>query len=131
MAPLDTIVDAVTGRIHDAIWSPWGAVALLGVAALLLYYSLRGQLSTVVSAAAWAVLVLTIVAGVAQYPVPGQLVLRRLDHLDHRHHPSPYRRHQRRRRSGQRPRPRRPDRRPRPVRRVAARRARLLRLGRR
>ncbi len=68
MAPLDGIVDAVTGRIHDAIWSPWGAVALLGVAALLLYYSLRGHLAAVLSAAAWAVLVLAVVAGVAQYP---------------------------------------------------------------
>lgn len=68
MAPLDRVVDRVTQEIHDSIWSPWGAVALAIVVALLLVYSMRGQLSTAASAAAWAVLVLAVLAGVAQYP---------------------------------------------------------------
>lgn len=68
MAPLDGVVDRVTREIHDSIWSPWGAVALAVVVALLLVYSMRGQLSTAASAAAWAVLVLAVLAGVTQYP---------------------------------------------------------------
>ena len=68
MAPLDDVVAAVTQRLHDAIWSPWGGAALLGVGALLLFYSLHGRLSAVTSAAAWALLVLAAVAGIGQYP---------------------------------------------------------------
>lgn len=68
MKPLDGVVDRVTREIHNSIWSPWGAVALIGVAALLLVYSMRGQLSTAVSAGAWSVLVLAVLAGVVQYP---------------------------------------------------------------
>ncbi|QGN58852.1 hypothetical protein [Nostocoides sp. HKS02] len=68
MAPLDDVVAAVTQRLHDSIWSPWGGAALLGVGALLLFYSLHGRLSAVTSAAAWALLVLTVVAGIGQYP---------------------------------------------------------------
>jgi hypothetical protein len=56
MKPLDDVVATVTHRLHDAIWSPWGALALLGVAALLLVYSLHGRLSAIVSASAWALL---------------------------------------------------------------------------
>jgi hypothetical protein len=68
MAPLDDVVAAVTGRLHDSIWNPWGGAALLGVGALLLFYSLHGRLSSVTSAAAWALLVLAVVAGIGQYP---------------------------------------------------------------
>ena len=68
MAPLDDVVTAVTQRLHDSIWSPWGATALLGVGALLLFYSMHGRLSSVTAAAAWALLVLAVVAGVGQYP---------------------------------------------------------------
>jgi hypothetical protein len=68
MAPLDDVVTAVSARIKDAIWSPWGGVALLGVVVLLLWYSAAGRLSCVTKAAAWAVLVLGVMSGVAQYP---------------------------------------------------------------
>ncbi len=68
MAPLDDVVTAVTQRLHDSIWSPWGAAALVGVGALLLFYSVHGRLSAVTSAAAWALLVLAAVAGIGQYP---------------------------------------------------------------
>jgi len=68
MAPLDDVVGAVSTRIKDAIWSPWGGVALLGVVVLLLWYSSSGRLSSVTKAAAWAVLVLGVMSGVAQYP---------------------------------------------------------------
>jgi hypothetical protein len=68
MAPLDRVVTAVTTRLHDAIWSPWGAVALLAVAALLLYHAMRGQLSAVVAGAGWALLVLAVLAAVTAYP---------------------------------------------------------------
>jgi hypothetical protein len=68
MAPLDDVVAAVTQRLHDSIWSPWGATALVGVGALLLFYSMSGRLSSVTSAAAWALLVLAVVAGIGQYP---------------------------------------------------------------
>lgn len=68
MGPLDDVVTAVTQRLHDSIWSPWGATALVGVGALLLFYSLNGRLSSVTSAAAWALLVLAVVAGIGQYP---------------------------------------------------------------
>jgi hypothetical protein len=68
MAPLDDVVTSVTQRLHDSIWSPWGGAALLGVGALLLFYSIHGRLSAVTSAAAWALLVLAIVAGIGQYP---------------------------------------------------------------
>jgi hypothetical protein len=68
MAPLDDVTTGVTQRLHDSIWSPWGATALLGVGALLLFYSLHGRLSAVTSAAAWALLVLAVVAGIGQYP---------------------------------------------------------------
>ena len=68
MAPLDDVVAAVTQRLHDSIWSPWGTAALVGVGALLLFYSMSGRLSSVTSAAAWALLVLAVVAGIGQYP---------------------------------------------------------------
>jgi hypothetical protein len=68
MAPLDDVVTAVTQRLHDSIWSPWGMTALIGVGALLLFYSLHGRLSAVTGAAAWALLVLAVVAGIGQYP---------------------------------------------------------------
>lgn len=68
MAPLDDVVATVTQRLHDSIWNPWGGAALVGVAALLLVYSASGRLSSVTSAAAWAMLVLAVVAGLAQYP---------------------------------------------------------------
>lgn len=68
MAPLDDVVTAVTQRLHDSIWSPWGGAALLGVGALLLLYSASGRLSSVTSGAAWALLVLAALAGIAQYP---------------------------------------------------------------
>ena len=68
MAPLDSVVANVSDRIKAAIWGPWGGVALLGVVALLLWYSNSGQLSTVTRAAAWALLVLTVLSGVTQYP---------------------------------------------------------------
>lgn len=68
MGPLDSVVDVVTARLHDAVWTPWGGAALLGVAAILLVYALRGSLSSVTSAAVWAVLVLTVLAAVSQYP---------------------------------------------------------------
>jgi hypothetical protein len=68
MAPLDDVVAAVSTRIKDAIWSPWGGVALLGVVVLLLWYSSSGRLSAVTKGAAWAVLVLAVMSGVAQYP---------------------------------------------------------------
>ena len=35
MAPLGDVVTAVSTRIKDAIWSPWGGAALLGVVVLL------------------------------------------------------------------------------------------------
>ena len=68
MAPLDDVVGTVTSRVHDAIWSPWGGAALLGVVVLLLFYSAQGRLSDVTRAAAWAILVITVMAGLAQYP---------------------------------------------------------------
>lgn len=68
MAPLDDVVATVTQRLNDSIWNPWGGAALLGVAALLLFYSTSGRLSAVTSAAAWAMLVLAVVAGIGQYP---------------------------------------------------------------
>jgi len=68
MAPLDSVVSTVSDRIKSAIWGPWGGVALLGVVVLLLWYSSSGRLSSVTRAAAWAILVLTVLAGVTQYP---------------------------------------------------------------
>ncbi|WP_347354620.1 hypothetical protein [Intrasporangium sp.] len=68
MAPLDQVVATVTHRLREAIWSPWGALALLGVAVLLLGYSLHGRLSAIVSATAWALLVLAVLSGISAYP---------------------------------------------------------------
>jgi hypothetical protein len=68
MAPLDDVVTAVSSRIKDAIWGPWGGAALLGVVVLLLWYSSAGRLSAVTKAAVWALLVLGVMSGVAQYP---------------------------------------------------------------
>lgn len=68
MAPLDDVVAQVTTRLNEAIWSPWGMVSILGVVVMLLFYSLHGRLSSVVSGAAWALLVLAILSGVSAYP---------------------------------------------------------------
>lgn len=68
MGPLDSVVESVTTRLHESIWSPWGAVAVLGVAALLLYQAMRGLFPSVVAGAAWAALVLAVVAAITQYP---------------------------------------------------------------
>lgn len=68
MGPLDRVVDRVSERMNEAIWTPWGGVALLGVVGLLLVYSTRGQLSSVVSGGLWAMLVLAVVSGLAAYP---------------------------------------------------------------
>jgi len=69
MAPLDSVVATVSDRVKQAVWGPWGGVALLGVVALLLWYSSSGRLSTVTRAAAWALLVLAVLSGVTQYPM--------------------------------------------------------------
>ncbi|GAA4117676.1 hypothetical protein GCM10022415_15810 [Knoellia locipacati] len=68
MGPLDRVVDRVSERMNEAIWTPWGGVALLGVVGLLLVYSTRGQLSSVVSGGLWAMLVLAVLSGLAAYP---------------------------------------------------------------
>ena len=68
MRPLDQVVATVTARLHEAIWSPWGAVAVLGVAALLLFQAMRGHFPAVVAGAGWAALVLAVVAAITQYP---------------------------------------------------------------
>ncbi len=68
MGPLDDVVETVTTRLHESIWSPWGAVAVLGVAALLLFQAMRGHFPAVVAGAAWAALVLAVVAAITQYP---------------------------------------------------------------
>ncbi|WP_323101188.1 hypothetical protein [Intrasporangium sp. YIM S08009] len=68
MKPLDNVVATVTTRLHDAIWSPWGIVSFLGVAVLLLFYSLSGRLSSVMSGAVWAIFVLAVLSGISQYP---------------------------------------------------------------
>ena len=128
MAPLDDVVAGVTQRLHDSIWSPWGATALVGVGALLLFYSMSGRMSSVTSAAAWALLVLAIVAGMASTP-PGS------PPSSTARSPRASRRSARRQRADQparlvRPctRPGRLGGRPRPLRQLAARRARLHRL---
>jgi len=68
MRPLDSVVETVTTRLHESIWSPWGAVAVLAVAAFLLYQAMRGLFPSVVAGAAWAALVLAVVAAITQYP---------------------------------------------------------------
>ena len=68
LAPLDLIVASVTAAIKDAIWTPWGAVALLVVVVGLLRHSATGSLSAVTKGAAWSVFVIVLLAGVTQYP---------------------------------------------------------------
>jgi hypothetical protein len=68
MAPLDDVVTAVSARIKESVWGAWGGAAMLGVVVLLLWYSSAGRLSAVTKAAAWALLVLVVMSGVAQYP---------------------------------------------------------------
>lgn len=68
LAPLDDVTSSVTKVVHDTIWTPWGGAALLGVVVLLLYYSARGRLSDTLRGAVWALLVLTVLAGVVNYP---------------------------------------------------------------
>lgn len=68
MGPLDEVVGTVTHRLRDAIWSPWGGVALLGVAAMLLLQAVRGHFPGVLRGAVWAVLILGVVAVITQYP---------------------------------------------------------------
>ncbi|PKW26691.1 hypothetical protein ATL31_1508 [Phycicoccus duodecadis] len=68
MGPLDDVVETVTSRLHDSIWSPWGTVAVLGVGALLLFQAMRAHFPAVVAGAAWAALVLAVVAAITQYP---------------------------------------------------------------
>ena len=68
LAPLDHIVIQVTAALKDAIWTPWGAVALLVVVVGLLRHSVAGSLSAVTKGAAWAIFVVVLVAGLTQYP---------------------------------------------------------------
>ncbi len=68
MGPLDRTVAAVTAQMRASIWSAWGIVALLGLGAMLLFLSMSGRVANVVSSAAWAALVLAVLAGVTAYP---------------------------------------------------------------
>ena len=68
MGPLDQVVGTVTQRLRDAIWSPWGGVALMGVAAMLLLQAVRGHFPGVLRGAVWAVMILGVVAVISQYP---------------------------------------------------------------
>lgn len=68
MGPLDRVVDSVTQRLRDAIWGPWGGLAVLAVPAMLLLEALRGSFPGVVKGAVWAVLILGVVAVITQYP---------------------------------------------------------------
>jgi hypothetical protein len=68
MAPLNTVVAKVSGQVKTTIWNPWGAVALLAVAGSLLWLSMSGRMSAVAKGAAWAVLIIAIMSGLAAYP---------------------------------------------------------------
>ncbi len=68
LTPLDSVTAEVTRTVHDALWQPWGAVSMLVVVGLMLLSTARGNLPETVAAGAWALLVLTIMAGVVAYP---------------------------------------------------------------
>ena len=132
MRPLDQVVATVTARLHEAIWSPWGAVAVLGVAALLLFQAMRGPLPRGRRGCG--------VGGAGArrrgrhhaVPIQGERVLRRHHHLEHRLHPGSHRgcRLIHPARAVERPGAGRAHGRPRALRRLAARAARVVRLAR-
>jgi hypothetical protein len=69
MAPLDSVVARVSAQIKAAVWDPWGAIALLALAGLLLWRSASGRLASVAKGAGWAVVVVAVMAGLAAEPV--------------------------------------------------------------
>ena len=62
-----TIVSA-SHAVHQAIWTPWAVVVILLIVLFLLFRGMASDLPEVISAIAWALLVLTLVGGVTQYP---------------------------------------------------------------
>lgn len=65
---LDAPVREATDAVTEGFWRPWVTIALLLVGALVLSRSLSGRIAGGLTAAVWAVLVLTVSAWLIDYP---------------------------------------------------------------
>jgi hypothetical protein len=65
---LDPVLDKGTMAVHDALYKPFLPIALLILAALLLWRTHRSDLPASVRAVSWAVLIMIVAVGLFQYP---------------------------------------------------------------
>jgi hypothetical protein len=65
---LNPVLDKGTQAVHDALYQPFLPIALLILAALLLWRTQKSDLPASVRAVAWAVLVMIVAVGLFQYP---------------------------------------------------------------
>ena len=65
---LNPVLDKGTTAVHDALFQPFLPIALIVLAALLLWRTHRSDLPASVRAVAWAVLVMIVAIGLFQYP---------------------------------------------------------------
>jgi hypothetical protein len=76
---LNPVLDKGTMAVHDALYQPFMPIALLLLAALLLYRTHRSDLPASVRAVSWAVLVMIVAVGLFQYP---QRAVKAVDSLE-------------------------------------------------
>ncbi len=69
LEPLDRTVTEATETVREGVWAPWITVALLLVAGGVLVAAARAEMSTAVTSAGWAILVLVATTYVMSYPV--------------------------------------------------------------
>ena len=68
MPTLAPLVTGATRVVHQDLFTPWAGISLLLLALVLLVRAHRGDFGSAVTAVAWALVVLALVAGVTAYP---------------------------------------------------------------
>ncbi|HLL69060.1 MAG TPA: MFS transporter [Micromonosporaceae bacterium] len=65
----DPMVEAVTKKVHEQVFTPLGAIALAGVGIYLLMRAKKGNLGDAVTIGGWALLVMVVVTAIVRWPV--------------------------------------------------------------
>lgn len=65
---LEGVVTSATEAAKDSVWDEWLAVVFLVIGVLMLWATRRGRLDKTVTTGAWAIIVLTLVTYLANYP---------------------------------------------------------------
>lgn len=65
---MDKVVVEATDAAKDSVWVPWAGIAILLVGVLMMWLSRTGKLDATITTGAWALIVLTLVTFLGNYP---------------------------------------------------------------